>query len=172
MYILISFKSSLLWERPGFCPALQRCFADLNRARAAYRRGLECNFEWEVPVMLTSGTFEKWMALHQQRGHFLVQKIVKVSKTIQFKGEEEIECNLEQHASPIGHRWSTWVQNVPGLGCRITLPSCSKRSLLAFLKGWALPRGAGSSCWFGGAIASAGTGAVECAKWDSEPWVY
>ena len=59
---------------------------------------------------------------------------VKVSKTIQFKGEEEIEYNLEQHASPIGHRWST-VQNVPELGCRITLPSCSKRSLLAFLKG-------------------------------------
>lgn len=95
-----------------------------------------------------------------------------MSKTIEFKGEEEIECNLEQHASPIGHRWSTWVQNVPGLGCRITLSSCSKRSLLAFLKGWALPRGAGSSCWFGGAIASAGTGAVECAEWDSEPWVY
>ena len=50
-------------------PNKTRCFAELNRARAAYHRGLECGFEWEV-LSPAAGSEEQLRVLGQVQGNF------------------------------------------------------------------------------------------------------
>lgn len=82
----------------------ERCFADLNRARAAYRRGLECNFEWEV-LAAAVGSEEQLRVLGQVfQAHDAslpdVQRIVHLS----FRGtvsQENMVTNLQAELVPL-----------------------------------------------------------------------
>eukprot|EP00435_Cladocopium_sp_Y103_P003515 s274_g1.t1 len=81
----------------------ERCFADLNRARAAYHRGLECNFEWEV-LASAVGSEEQLRVLGQVfQPHDAspdVQRIVHLS----FRGtvsQENMVMNLQAELVPL-----------------------------------------------------------------------